>query len=251
MKSIKNIVEELSKPLDIKDIDWRVQSAKKSKSGNVGMIVLGYKDARVDMNRLDQVTDGLWQNEYKRDSNGVLQCGIGIYCNIDNDKYQWIWKWSNGVESKEQSEKGEYSDAFKRAGFMWGIGRELYDLPFIWIGLNQDEYYERGDKVIPTLLPNSLQWTIDNGLVAKDENGVIRFSENGTVKKPKQNVTNNPNVKSVKEVKIVEDAIKLKIPKCQSLEELAKLYKDNESIVQKNLAIKKLFTDKKLSFEQK
>ena len=48
-----------------------------------------------------------------------------------------MWKWDCGIESREDEEgnqkKGEASDSFKRAGFKWGIGRELYTSPFIWI----------------------------------------------------------------------------------------------------------------------
>ena len=42
-------------------------------------------------------------------------------------------------------EKGESSDSFKRACVCWGIGRELYTAPFIWIPLTPD-FYE-GNKL--------------------------------------------------------------------------------------------------------
>ena len=32
-----------------------------------------------------------------------------------------------------RKKKGQASDSFKRACFNWGIGRELYTSPFIWI----------------------------------------------------------------------------------------------------------------------
>ena len=32
-----------------------------------------------------------------------------------------------------EKEKSQASDSFKRACFNWGIGRELYSAPFIWI----------------------------------------------------------------------------------------------------------------------
>ena len=68
-----------------------------------------------------------WQVKYARDTKGVLQCSIGIRDEISGE---WVWKkTSNGTESDYEKEKGEYSDAFKRAGFMWGIGRTLYNFP--------------------------------------------------------------------------------------------------------------------------
>ena len=61
---------------------------------------------------------------------GNIYCGISIY---DKDKSEWVTKWDCGKESFSEAEKGEASDSFKRAGFNWGIGRELYTSPFIWI----------------------------------------------------------------------------------------------------------------------
>lgn len=122
--------------------------------------LIPYKDARVDMDILDDACGVNWQNEYKRDSKGVLQCGIGIY---NKDLSDWVWRWSNGVPSQFEADKGEYSDAFKRAGFMWGIGRELYSYPRLSVTLNQTEY-SVNDKDKPVLKnsfrPNFWQWTI-------------------------------------------------------------------------------------------
>lgn len=100
-----------------------------------GCLLLLYKDARVDMQILDEeVGSENWQCDYKT-INGVLYCGIGIAVK-DNGQTNWVWKWDCGIESKADDDgnekKGEASDAFKRAGFKWGIGRELYTAPFIW-----------------------------------------------------------------------------------------------------------------------
>lgn len=100
-----------------------------------GCLLLLYKDARVDMQILDEeVGPGNWQCDYKT-INGVLYCGIGIAVK-ENGNTNWVWKWDCGIESKADDDgnekKGEASDAFKRAGFKWGIGRELYTTPFIW-----------------------------------------------------------------------------------------------------------------------
>lgn len=62
--------------------------------------------------------------------NGNLFCNVSIY---DEAKKEWVTKQDVGTESYTEKEKGQASDAFKRACFNWGIGRELYTAPFIWI----------------------------------------------------------------------------------------------------------------------
>lgn len=99
-----------------------------------GFIALLYKTARTDMDLLDEtVGPENWQCEHE-EIKGNLYCKIGIWSEKHN---QWIWKQDCGIESREDGEgnekKGEASDSFKRAGFKWGIGRELYTSPFIWI----------------------------------------------------------------------------------------------------------------------
>lgn len=99
-----------------------------SQISDKGLSLLLYKTARTDANLLDET--GLdWQNDFKV-VDGVLYGGIGIW---DDDMCQWLWKWDAGTESNTEAEKGRASDAFKRAGFKWGIGRELYTAPRIWI----------------------------------------------------------------------------------------------------------------------
>lgn len=99
-----------------------------------GAILLLYKTARTDMDILDStVGPQNWTNDY-REIKGNLYCGIAIR----NDD-EWIWKWDCGIESRSDGDgnekKGEASDAFKRAGFRWGIGRELYTAPFVFATL--------------------------------------------------------------------------------------------------------------------
>jgi hypothetical protein len=112
-------------PLPATEIECRVQQVKEK-----GLCLLLYKTARVDANALDEVVGAMnWQNDFKV-INDNLYCGIGI---LDEDTKNWVWKWDCGTESNTEKEKGEASDSFKRAGFKWGIGRELYSAPFTWI----------------------------------------------------------------------------------------------------------------------
>lgn len=94
-----------------------------------GLSLLLYKTARTDYALLDETIGMMnWQNKYEV-IDGKMYCGIGI----KEGGGEWIWKWNCGVESNTEAEKGQASDAMKRAGFCWGIGTELYSAPFIWI----------------------------------------------------------------------------------------------------------------------
>lgn len=173
-------IEDLAKPLSITDIDFRIQSI------NLGgyATILAYKDARVDINRLNAVCGHLgWQREHTRDNRN---CIVSIW---DEKNKHWVSKEDTGTESMAEAQKGLASDSFKRACFNWGIGIELYDYPLIKIKLNGGS----DDK--------KLEWFMENGkpkqgwglklkewkwfahyedgvlsyLGAKDQNGKLRF----------------------------------------------------------------------------
>jgi len=101
-----------------------------------GCMILLYKDARCDMNILDEIVGPYyWKREHSRDN---ANCTVSIY---SKDLKEWISKEDTGTESNQDKSKGLASDSFKRACFNWGIGRELYTTPFVWIKLNSDEVY--------------------------------------------------------------------------------------------------------------
>ena len=93
-----------------------------------GASLLLYKDARADMKMLDEAKVK-WQRKHEV-INGKLFCTVSIW---DDELKQWVERQDVGVESNTEATKGEASDSFKRACFNWGIGRELYSSPFIWI----------------------------------------------------------------------------------------------------------------------
>lgn len=116
--------------LKAEEIEIRVGTVGQRKSGGGYATLLLYKDARTDMQILDEVYGtNNWQKDYK-EIKGNLYCGIGVW---DEEKKQWIWKWDCGTESNVEKAKGEASDAMKRACFNvgGGIGRELYTAPRI------------------------------------------------------------------------------------------------------------------------
>lgn len=99
-----------------------------------GVSILLYKDARCDMIILDETVGPLnWQRTHSRDN---ANCIVSIY---DEDKKEWVSKEDTGTESFTEKQKGLASDSFKRACVNWGIGRELYTVPFIWFGAKTGE----------------------------------------------------------------------------------------------------------------
>lgn len=115
------------------EIDCRIATVTEK-----GLSLLLYKDARCDMNILDETVGAYnWQREHSRDN---ANCKVSIW---DEDKKQWISKEDTGTESNTEAAKGLASDSFKRACFNWGIGRELYTAPFIWVGSDKANIKEK------------------------------------------------------------------------------------------------------------
>lgn len=122
-------MESMFRDLKASEIDCRI-----SQINEKGLSLLLYKDARVDMDILDETIGAMnWKRTHTRDN---ANCIIEIW---DEDKKQWISKEDTGTESFTEKEKGLASDSFKRAGFNWGIGRELYTAPFIYVPLTDKE----------------------------------------------------------------------------------------------------------------
>ena len=95
------------------EIDCRIGQIKDS-----GLSLLLYKDARCDMNVLDEAVGALnWKREHTRDNRN---CIVSIW---DEDKKEWVSKEDTGTESNTEAEKGLASDSFKRACVNWGIGK--------------------------------------------------------------------------------------------------------------------------------
>lgn len=118
------------------EIDVRVAQVKES-----GASLLLYKDARCDMNILDETFGSMnWQRRHTRDN---ANCIVSIW---DETKKAWIDKEDTGTESYTEKEKGLASDSFKRACFNVGIGRELYTAPFIWVKSDAVTIYDTKRK---------------------------------------------------------------------------------------------------------
>lgn len=171
---------------------WKIQSFNKEKTK---ASCVAYIDARDVMEKLDNVIGPSdWQDKFT-EANGKLVCSIGIKL-----EDEWVWKSDTGVESEYEKEKGQFSDAFKRAAVKWGIGRFLYDLEIKYIGVNQ---YKK----------------------PVDENGktIWDLTEYFNGKKPKKNTVKDNGEVDVKKQLIWQMAKKLDLPTKEAIEDKAKL----------------------------
>lgn len=130
--------------LEASEIECRIGQI--SKSGK-GLTLLLYKNARTDADILDEtVGPENWQCDFY-EQKGTLFCKVGI--NVCRDAgtgyHEWVWKADAGSPSNMEAQKGEASDAFKRACYKWGIGRALYSSPFIWIDSKNCKIKEGSD----------------------------------------------------------------------------------------------------------
>lgn len=168
--------------LEASDIDCRIATVSEK-----GLSLLLYKDARVDQNILDETVGPMnWQRSHSRDN---ANCTVSIW---DEDKEQWISKEDTGKESYTEAEKGLASDSFKRACFNWGIGRELYTAPFIWVSAKDCKIVDSGrtdknGKVVYTCYDRFRVSKIGyddrgaiNALMIKNKDGRIVYSLNGS-----------------------------------------------------------------------
>lgn len=146
------------------EIDVRVAQTTE-RDGKVFVNLLLYKDARVDMKILDERYGPMnWRRSHQL-------IGDRLYCTItvrDPETREWIDKQDVGTESNTEPEKGQASDAFKRAGFNWGIGRELYTAPTIKVELDNSgyEFGKNGNRI-------QVWASFHVGTIAYDEAGNI------------------------------------------------------------------------------
>ena len=130
----EKVLKRMFRLLRADEIECRVATVKQN-----GCSVLLYKDARCDQNILDETVGNMnWQRKHSRDN---ANCTVGIW---DTEKKMWVEKEDTGTESYTEKEKGLASDSFKRACFNWGIGRELYTAPFIWITSDKCSITKKG-----------------------------------------------------------------------------------------------------------
>lgn len=215
--------EKLKAPFDPKKISWRVGARTQDKRKG---IALAYIDARDVMERLDEVCGpSNWQALYPH-ANGKTSCKIGIM--VDKGLFQdnkfihdplWVWKENGAGDSDVEAEKGAFSDAFKRAAVLWGIGRYLYDLENVWVELKNEKYIQESE--MPKLWASLEKLTGQKTLDAKG-NGTIsgRLADDPSIREDMANL-------GYEAQKIYNTAI-AELDHCQDLDDLAALVKKNK-----------------------
>lgn len=171
------------------EVECRISVVK----GN-GISLLLYKDARCDMNILDEVVGPMnWQRSHSRDN---ANCTVSIW---DDDRKIWVSKEDTGKESYTEKEKGLASDSFKRACFNWGIGRELYTAPFIWIYSNNctikaqsNGKYTCFDRFEVSELDYDENGRINKLAIKNTESGVIVYQFPKPEKKEQEDLPKQP-----------------------------------------------------------
>lgn len=163
------------------EIECRIGTIKKD---GTGLSLLLYKDARCDMNILDETVGPMnWKREHVRDNSN---CIVSLW---DDDKSQWVSKEDVGKESFTEAEKGLASDSFKRACVNWGIGRELYTAPFIWVSCDNANIKNFGgkytctDKFYVEKITYKENGDIDGLSIIDEKNGKRVFVKKPEVKK--------------------------------------------------------------------
>lgn len=207
-------IKKLTAPLKDEDIEFRVGNVSVGK----GFSVLAYKTARTDVNRLNDVFGLNWSNRYFYDDNKLLCCEISVF-----DGEKWISRTDVGTESFTEKEKGSYSDAFKRAGFKWGIGIELYKFPFIWIPhTNFDNKTPKGVYV--------QNWKKKGDIIVDDKGNIMyRFNQKKQIAPKKIPVAPKKNITWLTKEKF-EAGLKFKI---SDMEKLIKIYSTEEKKMKK------------------
>ena len=187
------------------EIECRIGNVKNKQDATQGYSLLLYKDARCDMAILDETVGPFnWEREHK-ELKGVIYCGVTI--NNTNIHVAPLGvsatKWDCGTESNTEAQKGEASDSFKRACFNWGIGRELYTAPFIWVkGYSKYEKFKVANIEYDGKKISRLQ--------ILDSNGNIAFSWGKS--KPKTNSTAKPKTDVISEIKALIEATGTDVP---------------------------------------
>jgi hypothetical protein len=191
------------------EIDVRIGQAIQTTKWQ-GVSLLLYKNARVDMDILDESVGSTNWQRYHEVVNGNLYCTVSIW---DEAKGQWIAKSDCGVESNTEKEKGEASDAFKRACVNWGIGRELYTAPKdMLISCELDEKKKPKDKKLKFYVSHIAyegSKITELTIVNQDGEALYNFPKKGT-SKPPQNTPKTPP-KTNETAKVVQTITKTEL----------------------------------------
>lgn len=224
--------------LNADEIECRVSTVSKDKKG---VSCLLYKDSRCDMDLLDETFGPEnWQRKHYiiRDT---MICSIGVKFGDE-----WIWKDDAGEESNVSAKKGEASDSFKRAATNWGIGRELYTAPFIWINLKENEDPRRIRFCVKSIGYDSRR-RIDS-LIISDDKGHTRFrlgdsDQTNPQEKPQEKPQSQPKPQELAISQEARDALNTRVKALQMIWGLGSSKEAMDKIEAYNLHIRSMKTE--------
>ena len=213
-----------------------------------GCSLLLYKTARVDRAILDEEFGTMnWQNDFKV-IDGKMYGGIAV-CYTNDGNREWVWKWDCGTESNTEAEKGQASDCFKRAGFKWGIGVELYTAPFIWLNVDVKQEGSKWKLANPfaKYSVKSIEYNNDaiSNLEIVDDKGNTVYFMNKKVAK----TTHKTEEKAVEPVEKTEtnsnDIVAIGLRASNNMKELLAVYNENKTQIESDPNLKSIFKEVK------
>ena len=169
-ENLQDLFARLRTPFHPSDLEWRAGATNSEKTR---ALALAYITSRAVMDRLDEVVGPQnWRDEYKPGPDGGVICGLSL--RIEGE---WITKWDGAENTEFEAIKGGLSDAFKRAGYKWGIGRYLYRLESAWVPCEL-----HGKNVVLKSTPALPDWALPNEWVGAS--GKVVSKPEVEVKKP-------------------------------------------------------------------
>lgn len=211
-----------------------------------GCSLLLYKTARVDRAILDEEFGTMgWQNDFKV-IDGKMYGGIGVW---NKCLEEWIWRWDCGTESNTEAEKGQASDCFKRAGFKWAIGVELYTAPFIWLNVEVKQEGGKWKLANPFTKYSVKSIEYDNDTISNleivDDKGNTVYSMGKKVSKTTQK-TEEKVVEPVETIKTDSNVhIAIELRASNNMKELLAVYNGNKTQIESDPNLKSIFKEVK------
>lgn len=211
-----------------------------------GCSLLLYKTARVDRAILDEEFGTMgWQNDFKV-IDGKMYGGIGVW---SNDLSEWIWRWDCGTESNTEAEKGQASDCFKRSGFKWGIGVELYTAPFIWLNVEVKQEGSKWKLANPfaKYSVKSIEYNNDtiSNLEIVDDKGNTVYSMGKKVTKTIQKTEEKVVEPAEKTETNSNDIVAIGLRASNNMKELLAVYNENKTQIESDSNLKSIFKEVK------
>lgn len=211
-----------------------------------GCSLLLYKTARVDRAILDEEFGAMnWQNDFKV-IDGKMYGGIAVR---DETSPSWVWKWDCGTESNTEAEKGQASDCFKRAGFKWGIGVELYTAPFIWLNVEVKQEGSKWKLANPfaKYSVKSIEYNNDtiSNLEIVDDKGNTVYSMGKKVTKTTQKTESITEEKLKDQAYDKTDSIACGLKNSKTMKELLGVYNENKTRIEITPELKSIFKEVK------